>query len=106
MSKEPESMSAEELLADLAAPADRSTSVKQLAQCLMLEFEGPAGLARDIRAAFKANTIGNASQIRVLNDVTKLMLAINSDDAESDDDDLESLEATHRQLVRQHREGQ
>jgi hypothetical protein len=34
------------------------------------------------------------------------MLAINSDDAESDDDDLESLEATHRQLVRQHREGQ
>lgn len=100
-----QSMSAEELLADLANPADRSTSVTQLAECLMVQFQGPAGLARAIHAAFEENTTGNAGQIRILGDTVKLLLNINSDDASGDDDDLESLEATHKQLSKQYREG-
>lgn len=99
------SMSPEELLADLANPADRSTSVKQLAECLMVEFGGPPGLARKIFAAFEANTVGNSNQIKILQDNTKLLLGIDTDAANSDDDDLESLEATHKQLNKQYREG-
>ncbi len=99
-----QTMSAEELFADLANPANRSTSIKELAECMMVEFGGPAGLAHKTYLAFEANAVGNPNQIRILGDNMKLLLGIDSDAAGDDNDDLESLEATHRQLSRQYRE--
>ncbi len=106
MSKTAESMSAEELLADLAEPANRSTSMKQLAECLMVEWSGPPGLARDLRAAFVANKTGSLNQIRVLNDIVKVVSSVDSDGSEASDDDIEDLEAEHRRLIESYREDQ
>lgn len=90
---------ADTLLHELAAPEDASTSIRELLRCVMVEFDGPAGLARAAKLAFDENTTGNSNQIRLLSDLFRLLTTHGSE--EEGEQDLESLEATAKRLLKE-----
>lgn len=61
-------------------------------RCLLQLFEGPAGLARQMKLDFDANEEGSANRIKVELAMLNMMEHLSGEDDEAvDDEDLENL---------------
>lgn len=94
---------ADEILGELAHPQDAALSIRELLRCVMLEFGGAAGLADAAKKAFDNNPTGHSNQIRLLSDLFRLLQGHGDEDEAGED--LQSLEATARQLMQRDDEG-
>ena len=78
--------------------ATTAIGIAEVLRCIMTEFKGPAGFAKELKLDFDKNNKGSANRIRI---ETAIIAALQKLDAGDDDgdDDIEHLETVARQLM-------
>lgn len=92
---------AAQLLNDLRKEEDDGNSLKDLVRCCLSEFEGPQGIARELKKLFDAANTPSSNKQRILSDLIKIWLSIEGTDAVPETMDKADLEAElNKQLVK------
>ncbi len=81
-------------LADATTPI----GIGEVLRCIMTEFGGPAGFAKELKADFDGNQEGSANRIRIESDILRSLQNFGADDDEGSDD-IEHLENVHKELM-------
>jgi len=84
-------------LNDLAG-ATTPIGIGEVLRCLMAEFGGPVGFAKEVKTDFDANKNGSANRIRIESDILRSLQNFGADDDEGSDD-IEDVENQVRQLL-------
>lgn len=84
-------------LNDLAG-ATTPIGIGEVLRCLMAQFGGPAGFAKEVKADFDANNEGSSNRIRIESDILRSLQNFGASDDEGSDD-IEHLEGVARQLM-------
>ncbi len=83
---------------DLLDPSAASLSLKEVLQCVMLEWGGPAGLARGLKLDYDSNPAGSSNRIRITSDIVRGLQQVDSTD-EDEAVDVEDLKALAKQIM-------
>ena len=87
-----------DVLHDLVAEDDASISPRALLIALMAEFNGPAGVAKELKLDFDACKEGSTSRIRIGTDLVNAVMKFGDDDG-AGEEDAKSVEAKLQELL-------
>jgi len=80
------------------AEATTPIGIGEVLRCIMAEFGGPAGFAKELKLDFNANNEGSSNRIRIESDILRSLQNFGAGDDE-EGDDIEDLENQARQLM-------
>lgn len=91
---------ADEVLEQLAVCRAGQADISEVLECILAEFKGGEGLARELRLCYEANNShkGNQNQVRILDNIVKLVLNVGGQSSE-ESASVEDLEAEARNLL-------
>ena len=85
-------------LHDLVAEDDANISPRALLIALMAEFDGPSGVATELRLNYDACKLGSASSVRIATDLVNAVMKFGDEDGDNEDD-AESIRAKVKELL-------
>jgi hypothetical protein len=88
---------AEDLIDVMGDPGASQVSIAEVLRCVMHEFGGAAGFAKQLKLDFQENNAGSANRIRIESDILKALQ--HHGEPEDDGGDIKDLEAQARQLM-------
>lgn len=80
--------------------ADESTSAHAMLAALMVEWGGPAGLARELREDYVTLAPGHPARVKLQTLIVQALLKF-GDEGDGDGDDPEAVEERMRDIARQ-----
>lgn len=87
-----------EALHELVGEDDTSISPRALLIAVMVEFDGPAGVAHELRLNYDACRLGSASAVRIATDLVNAVMKFGDDDG-GNEEDAESVQAKLKELL-------
>lgn len=89
-----------EALERFVQQADESTSAHSMLAALMVEWGGPAGLARELRQDYVTLAPGHPARVKLQTLIVQALLKF-GDEGDGYDDDAEAVEARMMEIARQ-----